>query len=132
MSLRLVPITCIQNVYTYINSLITLRLPQITCKDCILASIIPNVPGLNFFGCMHFHLAYVQYLMIFSLIFNRFTAVLSPLKYNAVGETILNQTRGEITDLEAVVLPIHDVQFVGALRHYLSMVYRGCFTRLYG
>lgn len=91
-----------------------------------------KMPGLNFFGCMFNHLAYVQYLMILSLILNRFTAVIFPFQYKAVCRNLLHRAEMEIIDLEASILPSHVVQYSWTFRLHLSLFCRNGVARLFG
>ncbi|CAL2042248.1 unnamed protein product [Caenorhabditis brenneri] len=67
------------NLLTWLNSMITLRLPNGTCKDCVLSDLFasmnfktnPDYTGgilfINYF--LHFGNAYFQYSMIWSVLF---------------------------------------------------------------
>ncbi|CAB3397265.1 unnamed protein product [Caenorhabditis bovis] len=60
------------NLVTFLNSFITLRIPQATCKECLVASIFDRFTStmenrsiiLNIFHTIHAHMAYVQYAII--------------------------------------------------------------------
>ncbi|PIC27034.1 hypothetical protein B9Z55_019416 [Caenorhabditis nigoni] len=71
------------NVVTFLNSFITLRAPQNTCKDCIFSFLFdrnssPNEDNspLQYFFTLHYAMAYIQYSMTFLVALNRLSMVL--------------------------------------------------------
>ncbi|CAB3397260.1 unnamed protein product [Caenorhabditis bovis] len=73
------------NLLTFLNSFVTLRIPQNTCKECLFAPVFDRYPEsmedvsivLNVCHTLHVHMAYVQYLMTFLTALNRFTMIYS-------------------------------------------------------
>ncbi|CAL2042249.1 unnamed protein product [Caenorhabditis brenneri] len=71
------------NLLTWLNSMITLRLPNGTCKDCLMSGIFsalgkdnPYTGGFLFFCYfLHFGNAYFQYGMITLMSLNRATSI---------------------------------------------------------
>ncbi|CAI2350229.1 unnamed protein product [Caenorhabditis sp. 36 PRJEB53466] len=71
------------NLFTFVNSMVTLRLPNGTCKECLLDNLFsqlgPNNPytvsflWINYF--FHFGNAYFQYSMVTLMSLNRATSI---------------------------------------------------------
>ncbi|KAK6042985.1 hypothetical protein COOONC_19510 [Cooperia oncophora] len=73
------------NIWTYLNSFVTLRLPQNTCENCTLSGVFQDFTvGLNIFHTLHFHFAFLQYLMSLVMSFNRMTMILFPFFFEQV------------------------------------------------
>ncbi|EFP07112.1 CRE-SRG-32 protein [Caenorhabditis remanei] len=70
------------NLITFVNSFITLRAPQNTCKECVFAFLfdrssnptVDNSP-LQYFFTLHYAMAYIQYSMTFLMALNRLSMV---------------------------------------------------------
>lgn len=75
-----------QNVWTYLNSFITLRFPQNTCYNCTLAPMFTHGHffGLEFYTLLHFHFGYVQYFMSLIVAINRFVIILLSQRFKKV------------------------------------------------
>ncbi|CCD83526.2 Serpentine receptor class gamma [Caenorhabditis elegans] len=71
------------NLLTWLNSMITLRLPNGTCKDCVLSNLFASLGKDNqytssfLFFCyfLHFGNAYFQYFMVTLMAVNRTTSI---------------------------------------------------------
>ncbi|ULT86100.1 hypothetical protein L3Y34_006050 [Caenorhabditis briggsae] len=81
--LKLYKMFFVFNNVTFFNSFITVRIPQNTCKDCLMSFLFkwhtvenPSWFPLNFFYFIHFSMAYVQFFLIFLTSLNRFTMII--------------------------------------------------------
>ncbi|CDH92963.1 Serpentine receptor class gamma [Caenorhabditis elegans] len=71
------------NLLTWLNSMITLRIPNGTCKDCVLSNLFASLGKDNqytssfLFFCyfLHFGNAYFQYFMVTLMSLNRTTSI---------------------------------------------------------
>lgn len=79
----------LQNMWTYVNSFVTLRLPQNSCGSCLLAPWFQqgDFYGLEVFHTLHYQFAYIQYLMTLLSSINRCTMVFFPSTYEKVCST---------------------------------------------
>ncbi|CAI5451035.1 unnamed protein product [Caenorhabditis angaria] len=79
----------IYNLITFVNSFITVRIPQNTCKDCYMSFLFKahsqnNTSWfpLNFFYTIHYSMAFVQYAMIMFVSINRCSMIFNLTSYN--------------------------------------------------
>ncbi|CAB3397259.1 unnamed protein product [Caenorhabditis bovis] len=87
-----------KNLLTFLNSFITLRIPQYTCKECYFSTIFKifnaqmehRVILINICHTLHIHMAYVQYGTILLAAINRFTMIFWFRSYEAELTKILS------------------------------------------
>ncbi|CAI5450676.1 unnamed protein product [Caenorhabditis angaria] len=79
------------NLLTFLNSFITVRIPQNTCKECFPSTFFKsnsqnatsNYFPLNIFYTIHWSMAFVQYSMIMLISINRFSMIFFMTSYNS-------------------------------------------------
>uniref|UniRef100_A0A1I7X9J8 Serpentine receptor class gamma n=1 Tax=Heterorhabditis bacteriophora TaxID=37862 RepID=A0A1I7X9J8_HETBA len=79
-----------QNIWTYLNSYISLRIPQFTCGSCNLAGFLLSrkLTGIEIFHFFHYHFAYVQLFLTLFTCLNRCSMIYLPQTYEIVCLTI--------------------------------------------
>lgn len=90
----------LQNIITFFNSFITVRIPQNTCKDCFMSFLFkshtvlnPSWFPLNVFYFIHFYMAYAQFFLIFLTSLNRFSMIFWSATYEKVFSHSYEQKR---------------------------------------
>ncbi|CAI4224274.1 unnamed protein product [Auanema sp. JU1783] len=80
---RLYLCTTVMNVFGYLNIYVIFRLPQNTCKDCVLAPIFEQKHfwGLEILNYLYVHMNTLRHMMSLIVSFNRFTMVFLPFSF---------------------------------------------------